>query len=333
MLELLGWNVWWDRKILPGRIFRDVITEELESAKCVIVLWSQMSVRSDYVCDEADDAKQRQVLVPVLIEQVKPPHGFRQHEAADLIAWNGDPDDSEFGLLKNGILNYVSPSQAVLSSVTSGPEARASRGKVVDDAVSRTSAPEEHPEASRVAAFEYDVYISFAHIDDQPAVEGRSGWVSSLTHALEIRLEQLLGRKPRIWREPKLQANDMFADSLVQTVGRAAVFVSVLSPRYAKSEWCLRELNEFVEISAATGGVRLADKLRVFKVVKTPIPRALQPPPLQQILGYEFYTMEPDSGHQSELGPMSPPDAQRLYWVKLDHLAHDIADLLNELEG
>src|SRR5262245_50375283 len=113
-----GWNVWWDRRILPGSVFRDAIAEELESAKCVVVLWSQKSVRSDYVRDEADDAKSRKVLVPVLIEQDKPPHGFRQHEAANLIAWTGDPDDSEFGLLKRAILTYVSPSQAALSSVT-----------------------------------------------------------------------------------------------------------------------------------------------------------------------------------------------------------------------
>jgi hypothetical protein len=181
--------------------------------------------------------------------------------------------------------------------------------------------------------FDSDVFVSYAHIDDQALAEGQPGWISSLHHALQVRLEQLLGKEAKIWRDPKLQGNDVFAERLVDRLPKVAVLVSVLSPRYVRSEWCQRELSEFLKASVATGGARVADKLRVFKVVKTPIPRELQPQDLQTTLGYEFYTIEPASGRQRELGPMSPPDAQRLYWVKLDDLAHDIADLLTVLEG
>ena len=181
--------------------------------------------------------------------------------------------------------------------------------------------------------FENDVFVSYAHIDDQSLAEGQPGWISSLHHALEIRLEQLLGKEAKIWRDPKLQGNDVFADRLVDQLPKVGVLISVLSPRYVRSEWCQREITEFLKASVATGGVRVADKLRVFKVVKTPIPREQQPPDLQATLGYEFYTVERESGRQRELGPMSPPDGQRLYWVKLDDLAHDIADLLSILDG
>jgi hypothetical protein len=181
--------------------------------------------------------------------------------------------------------------------------------------------------------FENDVFVSYAHIDDQALAQGQPGWISSLHHALEVRLEQLLGKEAKIWRDPKLQGNDIFADRLVDRLPGVAVLVSVLSPGYVKSEWCQRELSEFLKASEATGGVRVADKLRVFKVVKTPIARELHPRDLQTALGYEFYTLEPASGRQRELGPMSPPDAQSLYFLKLDDLAHDIADLLTLLEG
>src|SRR5262245_18639286 len=181
--------------------------------------------------------------------------------------------------------------------------------------------------------FENDVFVSYAHIDDQALTEGQPGWISSLHRALQVRLEQLLGKEAKIWRDLKLQGNDVFSDRLIDSLPKVGVLVSVLSPRYVKSEWCQRELNEFVKASVKTGGLRIADKLRVFKVVKTPIPREQQPTELQATLGYEFFTTERDSGRQRELGPMSPPDAQSLYWVKLDDLAHDIADLLNVLAG
>jgi hypothetical protein len=181
--------------------------------------------------------------------------------------------------------------------------------------------------------FENDVFVSYAHIDDQALAEGQPGWISSLHRALQVRLEQLLGKEAKIWRDLKLQGNDIFSDRLLETLPKVGVLVSVLSPRYVKSEWCQRELNAFLQASLLTGGTRVKDKLRVFKVVKTPIPREEQPAELQSTLGYEFFTVERDSGRQRELGPMSPPDAQSLYWVKLDDLAHDIADLLNILEG
>ena len=174
--------------------------------------------------------------------------------------------------------------------------------------------------------FENDVFVSYAHIDDQALAEGQNGWISSLHSALAGPSRTAAGqRSDESGAIAKLQGNDIFADRLVDRLPRVAVLVSVLSPRYVKSEWCQRELNEFLKAAAATGGARVADKLRVFKVVKTPIPPELQPQDLQTALGYEFYTLEPASGRQRELGPMSPPDAQRLYWTKLDDLAHDIA--------
>lgn len=180
--------------------------------------------------------------------------------------------------------------------------------------------------------FENDVFLSYAHIDDQVLAEGQKGWISSLHRALEVRLAQLLGKEPKIWRDPKLQGNDVFADRLIEHLPRVAVLVSILSPRYVKSEWCQRELSEFLKACETTGGGRLAHKLRVFKVVKTPVPLDQHPAHLQPVLGYEFYTVEPHSGRSRELHAAAQPDAQRLYWDKLDDLAHDIADLLSALD-
>jgi hypothetical protein len=172
--------------------------------------------------------------------------------------------------------------------------------------------------------FENDVFISYAHIDDMALIEGQKGWVSSFHRALEIRLAQLLGRPPRIWRDPKLSGNDIFADRLVDRLPGVAILVSIISPRYLKSEWCLRELREFIKAAEANGGVRLGHKLRVFKLVKTAVPLEQQVPELQHMLGYEFFTTDPHTGRPKELSQTGDPDGQRLYWAKLDDLAHDM---------
>lgn len=98
LAKLLGksWNVWWDPKIPPGRRFADVIHEELEKARCVIVLWSKHSVKSHYVCEEAEFARGKGKLVPALVEETEIPIGFRTIEAANLVGWQFDDTNEEY---------------------------------------------------------------------------------------------------------------------------------------------------------------------------------------------------------------------------------------------
>src|SRR5207245_1184893 len=51
------------------------------------------SVRSRWVVEEATAALERGVLVPVLLDQVKPPVGFLTIHAANLVDWSGTQDD------------------------------------------------------------------------------------------------------------------------------------------------------------------------------------------------------------------------------------------------
>jgi hypothetical protein len=182
-------------------------------------------------------------------------------------------------------------------------------------------------------SFDCDAFISYCHIDNVGLIDGSKGWITNLHRALEIRVGQLLGEKPEIWRDPKLTGNDIFENTLVEQLKRVAVLVTIISPRYVKSEWTRRELVEFWKAAEAQGGVTFHDKARIFKVMKTPIPREMDPPELQPLLGYEFFQIDPQSGRVRELDEVFGSDAQRDFWMKLDDLAHDIAALLEILQS
>jgi hypothetical protein len=94
----------------------------------------------------------------------------------------------------------------------------------------------------------------------------------------------------------------------------------------------MRELREFWKGSETTGGMRIGTRARVFKIVKTPVPLEHQIPEFQDVLGYEFYAVDPDSGRARELSQTGDPESQRLYWAKLDDLAHDMAELLESVD-
>jgi hypothetical protein len=71
--------------------------------------------------------------------------------------------------------------------------------------------------------FDGDAFISYAHLDNVELVEGRKGWVANLHRALEVRVAQLLGKTPHIWRDQKLTGNDLFAESIVERLSRVAI--------------------------------------------------------------------------------------------------------------
>jgi hypothetical protein len=95
-LERQGWSVWWDPKLRAGEHFDDVIERALREAKCVIVLWSRRSVESRYIRDEATYALNREKLVPVAIEDVRPPFRFEGLQTARLSDWDGSGTSGEY---------------------------------------------------------------------------------------------------------------------------------------------------------------------------------------------------------------------------------------------
>jgi len=179
-------------------------------------------------------------------------------------------------------------------------------------------------------SFENDIFISYAHIDNLPLAEGETGWVTHFHRALEVRLRQLLGGQARIWRDAKLQGNDVFGDALLDKFPGVALLVSILSPRYIQSEWCLREVDAFRQ--AAAERLQVGEKSRLFKVVKTYVPLEQQPDLMQAMLGYEFYQLDPATGRPREFKQETGPNKDPRYWDQLEDLAYELADLLKILK-
>jgi hypothetical protein len=57
-----GWSVFWDRRIVAGVSWDDVVERELARSKCVVVLWSAASVASTWVKTEAGEGLERRTV-------------------------------------------------------------------------------------------------------------------------------------------------------------------------------------------------------------------------------------------------------------------------------
>ncbi len=83
-------EVWWDRHIQGGSRFSTEIDRELKNADAVVVLWTEASIGSAWVQDEAAEGRDSGRLVPITIGGCRPPLGFRQYHTVNLGSWNGD---------------------------------------------------------------------------------------------------------------------------------------------------------------------------------------------------------------------------------------------------
>ncbi len=96
-LEQQGWSVFWDRSSIHiGEDFDEVIEEAIEQARCMIVGWSQVSKKSDWVRGETTIGRERRILIPVLFEAVSPPIAFLSLHTEDFSDWQGESDRPEF---------------------------------------------------------------------------------------------------------------------------------------------------------------------------------------------------------------------------------------------
>jgi cellulose biosynthesis protein BcsQ len=93
--------------------------------------------------------------------------------------------------------------------------------------------------------YEYDVFVSYAHADNE-VPEGslaQYGWVTTLAHNLNVGPN--VSRK-KLFIDHHLRQGDDFSGDLVAKVQNSALLMLLLSQNYINSEWCGKELEHFI---------------------------------------------------------------------------------------
>jgi hypothetical protein len=175
-----------------------------------------------------------------------------------------------------------------------------------------------------VLDFDFDVFVSYAHQDN----EGESPWISTLVKHLEVETRQRLGAKDlRIWRDDRLDGNHPVTPEIMQAVRRAATLLVIMSPSYLASEWCSKERNVFLEFAQ--------DRVlagRVFMVGCRDTDRAVLPPEFRDLMGYKFWTQSRDAGGATHPLGWAGIKVDE-YWPRLFNLSDNLAKKLREIRS
>ena len=170
---------------------------------------------------------------------------------------------------------------------------------------------------------EIDVLILYADRDNETPNPQESGWISQFKRFLDLMLTQVLGEKPNILLKGE------FDTITSPNLDNVATLVTVLSKDFIQSGRCLDSVESFYKSIE-----KKSEKYsRVFKVFKNPLPPQEQPPRVRDLIGYDMYQLDPDSGEIREYTDYFSTEAERQYWMKMVDLAYDIDDTLLYVKG
>ena len=77
--------------------------------------------------------------------------------------------------------------------------------------------------------------------------------------------------------------------------------------------------------------LRVGNLQRVVKVLRLPVPRSLLPPLLDDVLGGQFYRVDPASERARDLLLDPSPDAEKVFLTRVDDVAQDLSRLLGAM--
>ena len=118
-LQSQGFSVWFDQSLPAHRAYTDVIAEQLDAAKAVVVLWSEEAAHSQWVRSEANRARETGRLVQARLDDARLPMPFDQIQCADLRHWHGDTDNAGCSTIVGSVAALTGEERSIGSSVPS----------------------------------------------------------------------------------------------------------------------------------------------------------------------------------------------------------------------
>jgi TIR domain len=180
-----------------------------------------------------------------------------------------------------------------------------------------------------VPGYENDVFISYAHADNEPILPDKPGWVDFFEDLLRKRVKVRLRGEIQFFRDQQLRLYRKFSDQLAEKLASSAVLICIPTPNYVGSDWCLWELEQFHKLMGSG---------RIIKVVKThfdeqnlkPSARSLLKQ-IEHVLDSRFYIRNESTGLIDDLLPEVNPAHVLVCLQKIEVIAQNLVELFKKL--
>lgn len=144
-----------------------------------------------------------------------------------------------------------------------------------------------------VSGYTYDIFISYAHVDNISIPGQGDGWIQQFYQNLNLMLAKRFGRLDTVkiwWDSKKLDGSVLFDDSIAEGIEKSAVMICLNSPGYRASEYCKKELQLFhTKAQKEQTGLKVGDQSRIIQVLMNNIPHNEWPEELSGSSGFPFH--------------------------------------------
>ena len=177
--------------------------------------------------------------------------------------------------------------------------------------------------------FTYDIFISYAHVDNVPTSWENLGWIEKFYKDLDTLLTRRIGRPGVIkiwWDNRKLDGSILFDDSIEEGIKQSAIMICLNSPSYMGSDYCKKEIDLFYSKAGhEPAGLKVANRSRLLNVLLYNLPYSDWPPALSGTTGFAFHDAKETDDFGDPLDTGSPE-----FKNKLQDIRDAIIKLIND---
>jgi hypothetical protein len=187
---------------------------------------------------------------------------------------------------------------------------------------------------SYVPNCEVDVFVSYAQVDDRSPRPGEDGWVTLFCNSLKIELEKKVGtiNGVEISFDKRFSGNPTLEAKIKRILKKTAVFVSILTPGYLASNWCLKEVSWFVQFVGHQ--LQIGTSSRFVKILHSEVSQSDLYAKLRCLpdsLSRRFFYHPIDASCACAYRRTAVEDPDQRYWEALGDVANDIFLVLFEM--
>lgn len=160
-----------------------------------------------------------------------------------------------------------------------------------------------------------DILICYSQLDNE------TQWVDNFKKFIELMVTQVQGVKPNVSQKSdteEINEND---------IANSTILIPILTSSFMASGVCLDTLETYAK------SLSNSKNKAIFKILKYPVPINDQPSKLRDLLGYEFYQINYESGEVEDYKDFFSADAEKNYWMRMVDLVYDIDEFLVKAKG
>jgi len=141
-----------------------------------------------------------------------------------------------------------------------------------------------------IPGYEYDIFISYVHADNESETESGEGWVNQFYKYLDTKLNKHSEEIKVWWDSKNLDRSEVFDNSIEDAISKSAIIICLHSRRYSQSEYCMKELDFFHQkAQQEEAGLVVGNRSRIVNVLLSNIHYSEWPDKLQGASGFPFH--------------------------------------------